>query len=425
MKIFIQHNELYEACIRYTLEVFALNKGITLRFVSERGQADLVVAEDAPADLPIAIDFYHSLSRGQYAHGIHFKKDCLVYDSQGRADLLATCFYMINSLQEYDAPRDKIGRFPFAQSYQQRFGNADQNLVQQYFDRLATHVKFSPHVKPAVKSAVFLSHDIDNINNAWLEDGFAALRRGNIPKLLSLLTHAAAGKPDWFNLDKVMTVHDERGLKSTFFWLANKGKASNGMKNADYDVRSPKVQEAIGRVAARGFVNGIHKSAEEESFAQESGKLGFEPFVNRYHFLRFSLPGAYASLEQAGIKVDASLGFSEQMGFRNSYGQPFQPFDVKAKRVHDLVEVPLHVMDRTFWHQRVPATAVAERVIGFLESNRYNCVLSVLWHNNFFSSLKYDGYLDAYKKIIAYLYENDMPAVSPQAIHEKYRLSSS
>ncbi|HXD92034.1 MAG TPA: hypothetical protein VNX01_02410 [Bacteroidia bacterium] len=420
MKIFIQNNPLYYNCIKYTLGIFAHNKKINVEFVDNASAADLKIDETPNTDLPIAIGFYKGLKENKFQYSNYLEKICLI-TTNSQPDLLATCFYMLNSLQEYNATDyDEVGRFVFEKSYQYKFENIKENLVQKYFDKLAQHPKFLRTENNNEKSSVFISHDIDNVNLAWIEDGFAALKAGQIHHVFRLLFNAAIQKPDWFNMDKIMTIHDEYGLKSTFFWVANKGKSANGLYNADYDVRSKKVQQTISSVQQKGFENGIHKSVSDENFEQEAHKLGFKPIANRYHYLKFSLPQAYNELELAHIKLDASLGFAKSYGFRNSYGQAFQPFNFKKQKAYNFVEIPLNIMDRTFHYTHTPIKSISNEVISFFEANKFNCTLSLLWHNNFFNSIKYKGYLQEYKKIIAYLYENDFKSLTQQEIISKY-----
>ena len=420
MKIFIQNNPLYYNCIKYTLGIFAHNKQVDITFVDEASIADLKIDETSNTDLPIAINFYMGLKENKFQHSNYFENDCFI-STNSQPDLLATCFYMLNSLQEYNSTdTDEIGRFIFEKSYQYKFQNIKENLAQKHFDKLAQHPKFLLAKTTNKKSTVFISHDIDNVNSAWIEDGFAALKTGQVQHLFRLFLNAAIQKPDWFNMDKIMAIHDEYSLKSTFFWIANKGKSVNGLYNADYNVRSKKVQQTISSVEKKGFENGIHKSVSDESFESEISKLGFKPIANRYHYLKFSLPQAYNQLEQANIKLDASLGFSKNYGFRNSYGQAFQPFNIEKQKAYRFVEIPLNIMDRTFHYTKTPTEKIAEEVVGFFEVNKFNCTLSLLWHNNFLNSIKYKGYLQEYKKIIAYLYENDFKSLTQQEIINKY-----
>ena len=54
-------------------------------------------------------------------------------DNNEEIDAIATIFYMINSLQELepdDADLDDLGRFKYSSSYQFRFNNVNDNLVE-------------------------------------------------------------------------------------------------------------------------------------------------------------------------------------------------------------------------------------------------------------------------------------------------------
>ena len=103
MKVFIQNNPLYHPCVKYTLGIFAANKKIKIEFVSDLAYADLRIDETPQSDFPIALNFYSGLKENKFQHENYFPKNCLVTSVDGKEDLLATCFYMINSLQEYNA----------------------------------------------------------------------------------------------------------------------------------------------------------------------------------------------------------------------------------------------------------------------------------------------------------------------------------
>lgn len=422
IKVYIESNQPFTEAVKYTWHLFSHNKHVTYQWVSEKETADIVIGRETTADIAIADDVHRLFAKGIFDQQEIFRTEPVIRHANGAPDLLSTCFYMINSLQEYGAGgKDEIGRFQFKNSYQFRFGTILQNTVQHYFNELAKHPKLKVPDTPKNTSSVFISHDIDNVSNAWIEDGFAALKAGQVHHIFRLLFHAAIQKPDWLNMDKIMAIHDEYSLNSTFFWLVNKGKVNKRMVNADYDVRSGKIKAIIKKVKDSGFENGIHKSISPDSFKTEFGKLEFTPIANRYHYLKFTLPAAYEELENSGIKLDSSLGFAEHYGFRNSWGQAFQPYNATRQKAFQVVEIPLHVMDRTFNnYMKTPVDKVSDLVISFFEQNRYNCTLSLLWHNNFFNSLKYKGYTEEYKKIIAYLYENNFKSLRQQEIIDKH-----
>ena len=155
-------------------------------------------------------------------------------------------------------------------------------------------------------------------------------------------------KPDWLNMDQIMSLESEFNCTSTFFWLVKKGK-EQGLKNSDYNFKSPRIKKIFHEVRNRGFENGIHKSISKDSFMSELEIFDETPIANRYHFLKFNLPSGYDAIEQAGLKIDTSLGFAENSGFRNNYGRPFNPFNVEERRPYSFIEVPLHVMDTALY----------------------------------------------------------------------------
>ncbi|MBK9566004.1 MAG: hypothetical protein IPO37_12730 [Saprospiraceae bacterium] len=69
--------------------------------------------------------------------------------------------------------------------------------------------------------------------------------------------------------------------------------------------------------------NGLHKSSLDYNFITELDHLGFETDRNRFHYLKFSLPDGFDQLESSKIKYDFSLGFPNQIGYRNNFGLPF------------------------------------------------------------------------------------------------------
>jgi hypothetical protein len=142
---------------------------------------------------------------------------------------------------------------------------------------------------------------------------------------------------------------------------------------------------------------------------------------NRYHYLKFNLPNGYDNIEESGLKLDASLGFAEHYGFRNGYGYPFHPYNISKNDKYSFLEVPLNIMDGTFQrYMKVPIEKTADTIIDFLETNNQNALLSILWHNTFFSNYKYKGYLKEYKKILKYLYDSKFHNINQSEIIREF-----
>jgi len=401
--------------IKYILEIWSKNQRTEINFTNiQEGAVTIGNNERNMFCVSRLLELHNSPS---------FNEMCLIENRNGHPDFVSTAFFMINSLQEHnDKDRDVLGRFKFTNSYQYRFKNSKENIVQHCLNEISKIIGITPRNE---KTRFFLSHDIDSVNGAILEDGFNVLKKGRIDQFFQMLLNVAITKPDWLNMDKIMKIESEYDCKSVFFWIVNKGRINQREKNADYLFRSKKIQREFNAIEQNGFENGIHKSISNETFEDEFIKYGQRPISNRYHYLKYTLPKAYHEIQGAGLKLDASLGFAEEIGFRNSYGLPFNPFDFKNRKPFSFVEVPLHIMDRTFFQYKKMNVKLAEsEIIEFFEKNREHCVLSVLWHNNFFTNYKFKGYLDLYKKILGYIKENNFTTISQEEIIKKYSISS-
>jgi hypothetical protein len=404
--------------LEYTLTVFCKNKNTAL----SHSNTGLLIGASENATIRISEKFTANFTQQKYSHADNLSDSGFLEHANGTPDYLSTAFYMLSCLQEYDfsAEQDSLDRFKFKGSYQHRFGNTQQNIVQLCFDKLAEKFEITSADKP---SRFFLSHDIDTVYGSILEDGFHNLKKGRFDVILKLLFNVAITRPDWLNIDQIMRIENSYDCRSTFFWIARQGKAK-GLQNADYNFQSPRFQKVVQQVNQYGFENGIHKSVSTDSFENELGSFTEKPIANRYHYLKFNLPEGFDKIEQAGLKLDASLGFAEGMGFRNSYGQPCNPYNLKNRKPYSFVEVPLHIMDRTFFqYEKISPGQAKEQVINFLERNSKNCVLSILWHNNFFTNYKFKGYLDLYKSILMYIKENNFSTITQKELITDYSIT--
>ena len=401
--------------LNYLFKILSINKKTSFELVFSDDNSAITIGTHADSMLQLSDHFVKQDLSVELLNN-----ECLFECANGKPDYIGSAFFFLTSRQEYnDNERDSLGRFQYNKSYQFRFGNVKQNLVQQCFDKIASIIGLPVHSE---KSSFFLSHDIDSVYGSIFEDGFNVLKRGRLDIFFRLLLNVAMSRPDWLNMDQIMKIESQYDCRSTFFWIVNKG-GSGSLKNADYRFHSRVIQRHFETTEKNGFRNGIHKSLSDETFLDELKKYGSVPLANRYHYLKFNLPDGYDAVEQAGLKLDASLGFSEQMGFRNSYGLPFNPFDFRNKKPYSFVEAPLHVMDRTFFTKRVDVKTIEKEVLQFFEDNKTNCVFSVLWHNNFFSDFKYKGYLSLYKNILRYIKDNNFTSIGPEEIINQYRIS--
>jgi hypothetical protein len=424
LKIHIRINTSYHYPILFTLLLIEKNQGVKFHFTDDMDDADVLWDHEHPRSEVINLDFFDEISKEKpdLSHQRILKVDQFVRDNENRKDIITTIFYMVNCLQEFSLGKnnlDTFGRFRFESSYQKRFNSIEKNLVQQYIDEFCNEKKIVG--KPRA-SAFFISHDIDTIYGSILQDGYWALKNLRLGAMLAIIAGEISRRPHWKNMDRIMRINSEYDVKSTFFWLVNKGKGRQKIKNADYSIQSE--QSLLKMTKERGFVSGLHKSSMDMSFEEEltKGKI-IEPY-NRFHFLNFLPSQHWPELSDSPIIFDSSLGFAEHYGFRNSYGSAFQPFDIKNNRPFDFVEAPLIFMDTTFHHyMKIEKRKIADIITDFYEANPSNCLFSLLWHNTYFTDYKYGGYLAEYKKILSFIYENKIKSLTPDEIIAEARLS--
>ena len=409
LRIHISTDVQYPEVVKYTLRTICFNKKSECVFVADKTNADITVGVGNENDIKVSPTFYGDTTS--------LDSDFKVCLEDRSIDYILTIFYYLNSLQEYNSKDvDEYGRFKFVNSIQNKLNCTDTNLVQQWIDELiGSQPKLSSLIGKNRKSKFFLTHDIDSVYGAIKEDGFYALKNIQFSEMFRLMFNAAFAKPDWLNMDKIINIEDEYGFKSTFYWLLIKDKL-----NSDYNFASAKIQKEFKCVADKGWENGLHKSMSQNSFADEIKIFGSKPKGNRFHYLKFDLPKGYDIIEASGIPLDTSLGFSEALGFRNSYGSPFMPYNLQTKKTYNFVEAPQLIMDRTFFKDRKGISEIKRDLINFFEMNKHDCVFTINWHNNFFTELKYKGYVELYRGLLEYFKESEIECITQSEIIKEY-----
>lgn len=325
------------------------------------------------ADFYISNKFIDLLSQSVFNHKSWFENEPMLVDNN-EADYIATCFYMINCLQEYaENVEDKWDRFDYKKSYQYKFGIAQENLVVSYFKTMASELSIEHDFNS--ESTLFVSHDIDiyKVKKHALK---TELKTFDISALLRNFT-----KSNHDFLQELINIEQNKGIKAVYFWLAEQENYEN-IPHADYSISD--VANYINQIdKSANLKNGLHKSASKKSINQESGLISAEITYNRYHFLKYNIKKDYEKIEASKIKVDCSLGFSHTIGFRNSYGLPFKPYSPILQKQFTFWVYPLHVMDSSLIYYTNGTNAQKEKIIlDFIEKNKENCQIGILWHNN-------------------------------------------
>ena len=101
--------------------------------------------------------------------------------------------------------------------------------------------------------------------------------------------------------------------------------------------------------------------------------------------------------------MDSTLGYADREGFRCGTGNCFPVFDFLERRVLDLYESPLVVMDGTLRTYRNQSCDQAMDIISSYITcgKKYNMPVTFLFHNSSFDRRMWRGWKRMYKKLLA------------------------
>ena len=251
---------------------------------------------------------------------------------------------------------------------------------------------------PGVKHAVVCSHDVDYyyVNK---RDALVRLFKNMVlaarpyrnwsffKTSAGLLLKAAFGARVGDFLPRMLDSMEKLGIRSTIFVVSRR----NHRRDPNYDL--PHVSGNLRDARLRGFGVGLHGSytsiIENRELKPESVELeaaiGHKVTGGRQHWLRFGRHASlHAAIEKAHLRFDSTLGFSENVGFRNGANFAFPPYDFENERPCEFLEIPLVLMDggleaearRTATTPQVLADEILEQCRKWGWGG-----IALLWHN--------------------------------------------
>lgn len=341
-------------------------------------------------------------------------------------DILKSAFYLLSGYQEYmNRQTDEHGRFMWKSAVQYTLGFTGKPVVNYYFEVILEAFelfcslnKLEFHRIRRALPMLFLSHDVDRIRKYSLRDmAFVSLQLPGIKpnsftlaKRLKNIKDYSLGtllfrKDPYWNFGSMLRQEKELDLRSTWFFLEKTKK-----DNSKYHFHQKLIRELIRELSGEGHEIGIHGTLEssEKREAMDGGISRLNEVCDkpvkgiRQHYLKYSNPLTTNLQIDAGLIYDASLGFAEQAGFRNSYVFPFRLYDFDRDRPAGIWQLPLNVMDVTLIGYMGLSLTDLWNTIGPLvdEVLRFNGVFSLLWHNCRLDEEEYPGINEAYQFVL-------------------------
>ena len=345
-------------------------------------------------------------------------------------DLFKSIFHLLSGYEEVKSGAiDQYGRFPYKESLQFKLGIIDKPVVNYYMRIILNGLKEFCKINeiPFRENPVFskpvlmLSHDVDYISAYSLKEtafkfkqlvGLAAAPYDLSDKfqeaftaLYHLLNPFSSKNPYW-NFGQLMEWESERGIRSSYYFLEKGGKYDNSY----YHFHQKKIRKLFEELSGEGHELGIHgtmqsydnlpdmiQTVEHLRAVSPQAITGI-----RQHFLRFRPNHTAQIQDEAGLAYDASLGFAEHDGFRNSYCWPFKFYDFSKNRIMDHWEIPLNLMDVSHFYYRKLNFEQSVKSIKKLSAEvvKFNGVFSLLWHNSFFNEREFPGITRHYTQIL-------------------------
>ncbi|MBL7139307.1 MAG: polysaccharide deacetylase family protein [Planctomycetes bacterium] len=220
-----------------------------------------------------------------------------------------------------------------------------------------------------------------------------------------------AGNNPYWNFERLMEFEDDIGVRSTFFFMDERGKFNPlrprtfTLYRGRYTLDDPKIQHVIRHLEAGGWEIGLHGSYrsfnDESLLGTEKGRLetilGHPVLGVRQHYLRLRVPQTWQIHARLGFAYDSSLGYTRRIGYRAGTSRPFYPVDPTTRKPIMVLEVPLTVMDRPLMEMARPQ----EQVWRCIEKARgEGGVLTLNWHQCLFNPWEPEDYPAMYAQII-------------------------
>lgn len=244
------------------------------------------------------------------------------------------------------------------------------------------------------KFAVCLTHDVDEIypplNHALLSS-FHHLKNLNFIGIRDQFFWKIKGKQcsPYLNFQEIMALEERYGAKSTFYFIA----AERDFRRFRYRIED--LEDDLGQIVDRGWDVGLHGSyyayndlAEmKREKARLEKTLGRGVIGYRNHYLRFSVPKTWELLAEAGFKYDTTLGYPDAVGFRSGICHPFRPYNSASEKPIEILEIPLCIMDTTLLDLEKQTGSMWKTIEHLMDvTEKCGGVLTLLWHNDTFSS---------------------------------------
>ncbi len=329
-------------------------------------------------------------------------------------DIVASIFFMLTRWEEVvNDNLDNHGRYPAEESLAFKKNFLHIPVVNLYIELLwasLLKIGYDGNRKKQLFN-IIPTHDIDFIrpqfNLRVLAVDFILTKSFKTIKKRIKLWYLKKNIYDTF--DWIMNISEKNNLISRFYFLSD-GYVKN---NVGFKFSDPLLLDIITRIYKRNHIVGLHPGYDTFNNPEEwkSQKVEFEKVIGkkvlegRQHYLRFNNPVTWKIWEENGMKLDSTMGYASQPGFRCGTSLEFPVFDVLNKKQLNLIERPLVAMDTTFSSISYQNVSLDETFNTLSElkatCKKFNIPFTILFHNTSFNSLLFKGWENMYERLLS------------------------
>lgn len=324
-------------------------------------------------------------------------------------DIFASSFFMLSRWEEFvNHERDNLGRFSAYSSLAYKNDFLHRPIVNEYLEMLWNMILYLGYEgsRKERKYELILTHDIDFLTRSRIKWGYDIIRtflkNSSLKDFFNSIVNYIKGKNPYDIFDYLMSISDDFGLKSHFYFMAD----NHSSYATDFYLNDNRFYKILDRIKDNGHVIGFHPGIKtfkneriwniEKSLLDTS--LGFKCYEGRQHFLMVDINETFKIWEKAGMQYDSSLGYPEELGFRCGTGDMFYLFNIINRRRYNLIERPLVFMDVTLDKLFIDDKECSD-VLNYYKTigEKYKMMSTFLFHNSTSNVFANDNYFNIIK----------------------------
>lgn len=309
-------------------------------------------------------------------------------------DLFAASFYLITRYEEWlPHQKDQYGRYLPEQSLAYQNGFLQFPLINYWLMQLKGELKMEMDHRFSFRPSYDIDMAYSYLHHSSIRNilgYFKHLLNFKFAQLTERLQVLAGVQKDpydvyeWLNL-----LHDSLQLKPLYFFLLSTKRNALHKNISPYSTALKNLIVGI----AKNYTVGIHPSVVEKNKAEYLNKekqllerITNESIIHsRQHYIHLNFPETYETLLNEGIEADYSMGYPQLNGFRTSYTESFNWFNLATNHPTSLMVYPFCYMDATaIFHEKKTVIEAAKNLDDFYTLyQQYGGVFIPIFHNNF------------------------------------------